>query len=117
MTLKDLFYHPGKERSMRRNFSLICIILFAFRLHAGTTGKIAGTVTDKETGTPLPAANIMVSGMTLGSAADLNGNFSILNVPPGSCTLKVSMMGYATVTVTDVRVHIDQTTRVHVALE
>jgi outer membrane receptor protein involved in Fe transport len=102
---------------MRRWFTLICLILFAFRLHAGTTGKIAGTVADKETGNPLPGANIMVSGMTLGSAADLNGQFSILNVPPGTCALKVSMMGYQAVTVTDVRVFIDQTTRVHVDLE
>ncbi|MBN1894862.1 carboxypeptidase-like regulatory domain-containing protein, partial [bacterium] len=102
---------------MRRFFPLICILLAALRLHAGTTGKIAGTVADRETGNPLPGANIMVSGMNLGSAADLDGRFSILNVPPGTCTLQVSMMGYATVTVTDVRVYIDQTTRVHVDLE
>ncbi|MDZ7822196.1 MAG: hypothetical protein U5N26_10610 [Candidatus Marinimicrobia bacterium] len=32
-------------------------------LHAGTTGKISGRVTDKVTGEPLSGCNIMVEGI------------------------------------------------------
>ncbi|MFC1569329.1 substrate-binding domain-containing protein [bacterium] len=51
-------------------------------LWSGNTGKIAGTVTDKETGEPLPGANVVIEGTSLGAAADIEGQFSILHVPP-----------------------------------
>ena len=86
-------------------------------LWSGTTGKIAGIVTDKVSGEPLAGANILVVGTALGAAADLNGQYTILEVPPGTHSVQVSYLGYRKVTVEDVRVFIDQTTRVDVALE
>ena len=44
-------------------------------LFAGTTGKISGRVTDKETGEPLIGANVMVDGTPLGAATDTDGNY------------------------------------------
>jgi outer membrane receptor protein involved in Fe transport len=92
----------------------LCIILTMLMLHsliyAGTTGKIAGRVIDKDTGSPLPGVNILVKGTYLGGATDLDGFYTILNVPPGLHTVEASMIGYATVTLNEVRVYIDQTT-------
>ncbi|MDZ7264462.1 MAG: TonB-dependent receptor [candidate division KSB1 bacterium] len=84
---------------------------------AGTTGKIAGRVTDRETGNPLPGANVVIVGTSMGAASDLNGNFIILNVPPGSYDVKATVIGYAAMTVQEVRVKIDQTERVDFALQ
>jgi hypothetical protein len=96
---------------------LLAGFLFNLPLWSGTTGKIAGTVIDKSTGDPLPGANVTLVGTMLGSAADVSGNYTILNVPPGTYELKVSVIGYTVVIITDVRVRIDQTARVNVELE
>ena len=98
--------------------SLIMLILLvaALNLWPGTTGKIAGTVTDKGTGDPLSGANVLVKGTVLGAAADLNGNFTILNVPPGTYEVEITVIGYTKMNVTDIRVRIDQTADVDVAM-
>ncbi|WP_294139421.1 carboxypeptidase-like regulatory domain-containing protein [uncultured Sanguibacteroides sp.] len=54
---------------------------------------VSGKVVDSS-GTPIIGANVVVKGTTIGTATDIDGNFS-LNVPPGS-TLLVSYIGYAT---------------------
>lgn len=84
---------------------------------AGTTGKIVGVVLDKSSGEPLPGANISIVGTTLGAAADINGNYTILHIPPGVYELQVSVIGFATLKITDVRVTIDQTTRQNMSME
>jgi len=91
-------------------------MLFANLLYAGTTGKITGKVVDKETHDPLPGVNVMVQGTTLGASTGLDGYYVILNVPPGNQTIVASMVGYATVTVTDVSVRIDQTSNLDIEL-
>jgi outer membrane receptor protein involved in Fe transport len=106
---------------MKRVLTVIVSILLltiapVFRLWAGTTGKISGTVTDKATGEPLAGANVIVVGTTLGAATDLAGQFTILEVPPGTYSVQVTFLGYEKVVFSDVRVYIDQTARVNVAL-
>lgn len=55
---------------------------------------VTGRVTDSENN-PLPGASIMVKGTTIGTVADMNGNYQ-LTLPPGSATLAVSYVGYLT---------------------
>ena len=101
---------------MKTAISLLMIMAISCPLWSGTTGKIAGTVIDEQNGEPLAGANVVVQGTEWGAAANLNGQFTILHLPPGLYNLKISVMGYATTTVTEVRVDIDQTARVDVAL-
>jgi hypothetical protein len=84
---------------------------------AGTAGKIAGTVREKNTRQPLVGANIILEGTRLGAMIDANGDYFILNVPPGTYRLTGSLMGFTKVTQTDVRVRIDQTTTVNFVLD
>jgi outer membrane receptor protein involved in Fe transport len=97
--------------------SVILISLNFSLLLSGTTGKIAGKVTNKSTGEPLFAVNVIVEGTTLGSATDMQGNYVILNVPPGVYTVRASAVGFKTLRVANVRVSVDQTTRVDFKLE
>ncbi|MBN2417351.1 TonB-dependent receptor [bacterium] len=83
---------------------------------AGTTGKIAGKITDKATGAPLAGVNIVIEGTMRGTASDVNGNYVILHIPPGTYSLKATMIGYGPMTVKEVRVKIDLTTRVDMQL-
>ena len=96
---------------------LLTVMVAVCPLWSGTTGKIAGIVVDKDTGEPLPGANVTISETELGAAADLNGQYTILHIPPGIYGIQVSVIGYSKVTVSDVRVLIDQTARVNVSLE
>jgi outer membrane receptor protein involved in Fe transport len=81
-------------------------------LFGGSTGKVAGRVVDAETGEPLIAANILIEEILLGAATDMDGNYTILNIPPGTYTLKAMMIGYRTNRVLNVEVSVDFTTRV-----
>jgi len=92
---------------------IICLLIFALSgyLFAGTTGKITGIVVDASDGSPLPGANVILEGTVIGAACDYEGNFLILNVPPGNYNLKVTMIGFTKQVVKDVLVQVDLTTR------
>ncbi|MBD3375976.1 TonB-dependent receptor plug domain-containing protein [candidate division KSB1 bacterium] len=92
--------------------SVIIVLILPALLFAATTGKIAGTVTDAQSGENLPGVNVIVEGTTMGAATDLNGNYFILNVPPGTYTIKASLIGYTVVSKPEVRVAIDRTSTV-----
>ena len=96
---------------------LLIIFIIHFQVFAGTTGKLTGKITDAQTGDPLPGANILIVGTGLGGAADENGNYIILNIPPDNYTVKVSYLGYETVLVEGVKVIVDQTTILPVQLK
>ena len=80
---------------------------------AGVTGKIIGTVVDSETKEALPGANVMIDGTNLGAATNVQGGYIMLNVPPGTYTLKTSFIGYREVSVSNVRVNADLTTEIN----
>ncbi len=92
--------------------SFCIILLISLQLFGGTTGKITGVVRDAETQQPLPGANVLIQGTQLGAATDMEGNYIIINVPPGTYTVKAMMMGYTIVNKTEVRVRVDLTTTI-----
>ena len=89
----------------------------------GASGKITGRVTDRQTGEPLPGANVVITYILpdgseapfdrrMGSSTDPDGYFFILNVPPGTYAVKASMIGYAPLIQRFVRVDLDRTVTV-----
>ena len=93
---------------------LLCVISSSV-LHA-QVGKIEGKVISKETREPIPGANVLIEGTTMGAAADLDGRFFIINVRPGTYNVRASAIGYQTVVVRDLRVSIDLTTELNFEL-
>ena len=67
-------------------------------------GKLSGKVVDTNTKEPLIGANIVVLQNQTGAATDIEGNYFILNLIPGSYTVKVSYVGYAPKTIENVRI-------------
>lgn len=86
-------------------------------LFAQSSGKIEGTVTDRETGRPLPGCQVRVEGTTLGNITNDRGYYFVLNVPPGARSLSYTFTGYAPARVEGVRVQSGQTLTVDAALE
>ncbi|HLA69822.1 MAG TPA: carboxypeptidase-like regulatory domain-containing protein, partial [Bacteroidota bacterium] len=103
-------------RRLRVFSILLCVLCYVGFLGAQTGGKIAGKVTDSQTSEPLPGANIVIEGTSIGSSTDLDGNYVILNVPPGVFTVNVSFVGYQRSQIRDVRVSTGFTTRIDVPL-
>ena len=69
---------------------LTLLLLFPFAAFA-QQGTVRGQVSDENGG--LPSATVVVKGTTIGTATDLNGNFS-LRLDPGSYVLVASYIGY-----------------------
>ena len=97
-------------------FTFIILLLPINLILAGTTGKITGKVNDKKTGESLPFVNIVIVGTNFGAATDIDGNYVILNIPPGKHNVKAQYIGYQPVIVENVSVSIDLTTAVNFEL-
>jgi len=82
-----------------------------------TKGLLKGQVIDSKTKEPLPGVNIIFKGTTLGTITDTEGNFSLGNIPIGSYSILVSMMGYKPGIFENTRIRVQQTTELNVELE
>ena len=78
--------------------ALAALLLMPSAVSAQGPTTLRGTVTQAETGTPLPGVQIVVKGTTIGTITDGAGNY-ILNVPPSASALVFSYIGYRTVEV------------------
>jgi len=80
-----------------KNRLLICLsllLLVATGSALAQSGGIRGKVIDATTGETLPNANILITELNRGGSSDINGNYSILNVPAGTYTVESSFVGY-----------------------
>ena len=60
-------------------------------------GTVSGTVTDAETGQPLPGVTVLVQNTTTGTTSDFDGNYTI--DVPANATLVFSYLGFVRQTV------------------
>jgi len=103
-----------------KTLSSIVYLLFTLissYVYAGTTGKIAGKIIDAGSGEPLIGANVIIVETNLGAATDFDGNFFIINIPPGKYEVKASIIGYTPLVVQNVKVSVDQTTKLDFELQ
>lgn len=75
----------------------VTLLLVASTPALAQTGRITGLVTQEETSQPLEGAAVSLAGTNLGALTRTDGRYLILNVPPGSHTLRVELIGHATV--------------------
>jgi len=93
---------------------IVCI--HGTSLIAGTTGKVAGKVFDAQTNEALVGVNVVIVGSTSGGSSNIDGEYFVLNIPPGTYSVKASAVGYKPVTTNNVAVAVDQTTRINFSL-
>lgn len=80
-----------------KKITLLFGALFVFTgLSVAQTSTIRGTVSDVESGSGVPQANVFIVELLKGAAADFEGNYVINDVPYGEYTLRVSSIGYVT---------------------
>lgn len=74
-----------------------CVLFALLLLPAGLFAQvITGTILD-ETKTPLPGVAVLVVEQKTGATTEMDGKFRITGVKPGTFTLEISFIGYATV--------------------
>jgi outer membrane receptor protein involved in Fe transport len=91
---------------------VLCTPLLIF----AQTGKIVGKVTDAQTGEMLIGANVIIEGTNLGAATNVNGEYLILNVPPGSYTVIARYIGYREMRYENIKVSVNLTTETNFQL-
>jgi len=96
--------------------SLFTILMLVPFVYAGETGKISGSVLDQESGDQLVGVNVLVEGTTMGAATDDEGEYMILQIPPGIYRVSAQYIGFAKVTTENVRVVTDLTTKLDFTL-
>lgn len=90
---------------------LLLVVLGCSTMAYAQTGVVAGRITDKETNEPLIGATVLIENTTVGGITDLEGRYSIKNVPAGNQTLRIKYIGYEDV-VQQITVQDGQTTTV-----
>ena len=84
---------------LRKLLFTLCIMLTSWSLAYAQVGRLQGVVVDKDTGEPIPFANIILEngGTQVGGASsDFDGNYDINPIPPGTYDLKATFVGYNT---------------------
>ncbi len=84
-------------------------------IFAQISGKISGKIYDT-LGEALPGANIMVDGTSIGASSDINGNYVILNISPGTYSISASFIGFQKFVIKNIRVSAGYTTNLDFTL-
>lgn len=78
-----------------RNLYVSLLIILLPTLLFSQKATIRGNVYDKASAAPVGFATVTLDGTGLGTTTDLNGFFTISNVPVGMQKLKITFIGYA----------------------
>ena len=79
---------------MKRKLMLLMTYLFiGIGLVNAQISKVTGHVTSEEDGLPVVGASILVKGTAVGTVTDIDGNFTLTNVPSSAKTLLISFIG------------------------
>lgn len=107
-------------RMMTRTVNYMVLILFAGTVHAQQlTQTIRGTVVDKISQSPMPGAVVVLLGSTplKGTATDVNGQFSLKDIPVGRQSIKVTFMGYKEAIIPNIAVNSGKEVVLNIQLE
>lgn len=79
-------------------------------------GTISGTVLD-EAGNPVTGVTVSIPGTTIGTVTDVNGKYSLSNIPEGTVNVQFTFMSYETQLMRGVKVIADKATSLDVVLK
>ena len=88
----------AKQNIMRnKKIQIFTILLLLVNIAFSQTARIKGFIYDKSDGEPVMFCNVMLKGTQLGVSTDIDGFYSISNVPAGKQIIVVSNLGYTTI--------------------
>jgi hypothetical protein len=90
-----LFFYRNLNRFQRVSFLFLAFIWGGNSLVLAQQ-QASGVVISSENEEPVVGASIALSGYSIGTVSDLDGKFTLDNIPSGSNRLTVSFLGYRT---------------------
>ncbi|MCK9325177.1 MAG: carboxypeptidase-like regulatory domain-containing protein [Bacteroidales bacterium] len=78
---------------------------------------LTGSVVDQQTGEALPGAQVKINGSEQVLYTDLDGNFEVPKVKPGTYTLEITLVSYEENQIRDLVIKSDKNTAVKVELK
>ncbi len=95
---------------------LFLSVVSAPSVFAQTPGILKGQITDLLTKENVIGAGVLISGTSLGAATDVEGNFVINRVPPGTYSIVISSVGYQKATIQNITIEADKITLLNTTL-
>ncbi len=95
---------------------LLFIILIPF-VGLAQRASLKGRIVEAVSNEPLPFVNIIVSGTTIGTITDLDGNFVFNGLTPGFIRLEASFIGYKPAISAEIEVRAASATSIEIKME
>ena len=87
-------FNPNPKLYVMRKLSFLLTFLLFVGFTATAQMQITGQVTNAETGDPIPGVSVVVKGQTtMGTATDMDGNYTLEGVPSNAEVLVFSFVG------------------------
>lgn len=83
---------------------LLVLLSFSTSIAQTGVGKLSGKIIDANTREALIGANVVILNTDQGAATNVDGEYFVLNITPGTYDVRVSYVGYAPKTIKEVRV-------------
>jgi iron complex outermembrane recepter protein len=89
--------HAQLFSALRFVLSAFCLMALLVPLpsYGADTGTVKGKIIDKADGEGVYGASVNIAGTTIGTATDMNGNYTLQNIPAKQQKVSVSIVGYA----------------------
>jgi len=97
-----------------QKFHFTLIFVFYTLIMIAQSGTVRGVLTD-DTGTTIPFANILIEETGNGFSTDLDGAYSV-DLPVGIYSFKVSYIGYADLSITEIQVKESEVTIIDISI-
>ena len=94
MKTKPLRLLRQKRASWLKSVFVLTCLLLSTSVAMAQTKTVTGTVTSEEDGLPIVGASVTVKGTQLGTATDMDGHFTIANVPASAKSIVVFTLAF-----------------------
>ncbi len=108
---------PKLGRFILRLIKYSILVLLLSTTYLAQTGKLSGTVVDGDLGESLIGANIYLDGTLMGAASDINGKYSIKNIPVGTYDVIFSSIGFAKKIVSGIEITDGETVKLDMVMQ
>lgn len=102
---------------LTKKSSFLLCVLFGWVLVSGQNGIIKGSVVDALNNEPVPFANVLIQGSTIGAVTDFDGKYIMENVEVGLYNIEASYLGYETKIVYEIQVSKNRPATVNFTLD
>jgi hypothetical protein len=95
---------------------LLLIFILPFSVLA-QKATVKGKIVDAVSNEPLPFVNVIVSGTTIGTTTDLDGNFTLTGLNPGFIRIEASFVGYKPAISSEIEVTVANANAIEIRME